>query len=85
MGMPHLKIISTSQGHIHKYEDLKRKIHSCNANIYFNQKCLRTNIIPNFAKIKIPNTSLASKFMQKTSTIRIKDEIKYLYSKKKIN
>ena len=25
MGMSHLKIISTSQGHIHKYENLKEK------------------------------------------------------------
>jgi hypothetical protein len=36
--MPHMKIIYTSQGYIHKYEDLKRKIYNCNANIYFNQK-----------------------------------------------
>ena len=40
--------------------------------------------IPNFAKIKIPNTSPASKFTQhKTSITSIKDEIKYLYILKK--
>jgi len=39
--MSHLKIIITIQGHIHKHENLKRKIYNCNANIYFNQKCLR--------------------------------------------
>jgi len=56
--------MSTSQGHLHKYEDLKGKIYNCNANVYFNKKYLRKNIIPNFAKIKIPNTSPASQFTQ---------------------
>ena len=36
--MPHLKILSASQGYIHKYEDLERKIYNFNANIYFIQK-----------------------------------------------
>jgi hypothetical protein len=36
--MSHLTIINISEGHIHKYEDLKRKMYNCNANIYFNQK-----------------------------------------------
>jgi hypothetical protein len=57
-----------SQGHIHKYEDLQRKIYNCNAITYFNQKCLWKNIIPNFAMIKIPNTSLASKFTQQKAS-----------------
>lgn len=44
------------------------------ANIYFNQKCLRNNLIPNYARIKITNTSPASKYtQQKNSTIRIRD------------
>ena len=25
------------------YEDLKKTIHNCNINIYFNQKCFRKN------------------------------------------
>jgi hypothetical protein len=45
-GMLRLKTVSTSQGHIHKYEDLKGKIHNCYANIYINQKCLRKDVIP---------------------------------------
>jgi hypothetical protein len=81
--MPHLKIISTSQGHIYKYKNLKRKINNGNANIYFDQKYLRKNLIPNYEMIKIPNTSPASKFtQQKASIIRIKGEIKYLYTEK---
>ena len=39
--MPHMKIISSRNGHIHKYGDLKRKIYYCNVNIYFNLKCIR--------------------------------------------
>jgi hypothetical protein len=30
---------------------------NCNANLYFNQKCLQNNIIPKYAKINIPKTS----------------------------
>jgi len=36
--MPHLKTVNTSEGYIHKYEHLKRKLYNCNANIYFKQK-----------------------------------------------
>ena len=68
---------NASQAFIHQYENLTRKIYNCNANTFANQRCLRNNIIPNFAKIKVPNTSPASKFTQhKTSITRIKDEIK---------
>ena len=52
-------------------------------NIYFNQKCLHKNVISNFTKINIRNTSPASKFTQrKTSITKLNDEIKYLYIKK---
>jgi len=40
MGMSHPKIRNTSHEYIHKYENLKRKLYNCNANIYFKQKCL---------------------------------------------
>jgi hypothetical protein len=41
--------LSTSQGYIPKYENLKRKLYNHNANIYFNQKYLRKHLIPNCA------------------------------------
>jgi len=45
---------------------------------------LRNNIIQKSAKVNIPNTSPASKFTQhKASTLRLKDETKYLRIKKK--
>jgi hypothetical protein len=52
-GMPNLKITSTSQVHIHKYEDLKRKTYNCNVNIYFNQKCLRIKRSRNYKALPI--------------------------------
>jgi hypothetical protein len=35
-GMMNLKIINASQGHIQQYENTRRKLHDCIANIYFN-------------------------------------------------
>jgi hypothetical protein len=81
--MTHLKIINASQGSIRKYEDLRRRLNNCNASIYFNKQCIKRQLIPNYANIKVPNTSPAHKHtQQKIPTIRTKDEIKFLYSKK---
>jgi hypothetical protein len=60
----HIKIVNASQGHIHKYEDAKRKLYSCIASTYFNRQCLRRKLVPNCAKIKIPTSSPAAKFTQ---------------------
>jgi hypothetical protein len=58
----------------------------CCVNIYFYRQCLTRNLPPNYSKIKIPNTSLTSRFTkQKIVKLRIKDEIKFLYIKKNIN
>jgi hypothetical protein len=81
--MNHLKIINPSRGLVHEYENAKRKLFNCNANIYFNRQCHQKGLIPNFAKIRIPISSPAGKSTQrKTQNLRIKDEIKYLYMKK---
>jgi len=81
--MNHLKIVNASRGIIHQYENVKRKLFNCNANIYFNRQCHRKGLIPNFSKIKIPISSPATKSTQrKTQNLRIKDEVKYLYMKK---
>jgi len=39
-GMNKLKIVNANQGFIHQYENIKRKLLSCNADIYFNQQCV---------------------------------------------
>jgi hypothetical protein len=81
--MTHLKIMNASLGPIRKYKSLKSRLYNCNASIYFNRQCLKKQLTPKYANIKIPNTSPAHKYtQQKAATMRIKDEIKYLYSKK---
>ena len=40
-------------------QDKSTKLYNYNANTYFNQKCLRNNLTPNFAKIKVPNYTIA--------------------------
>jgi len=83
MGMALLKIDNASRGSIRRYEGLKRKLHNCNASIYFNEQCLKKRLTPSYAKIKIPNTSPAHRYkQQKRTKIRIKDKIRYLHSKK---
>ena len=39
--MTNLKIVNASRGHIHEYENLKKKLYNCNANIYFNRQCVQ--------------------------------------------
>jgi hypothetical protein len=56
----------------------------CNASIYFNKQCSQKQLIPNYAKIKVPNTSPAAIYtLHKAQKLRIKDELKYLYAKKR--
>jgi hypothetical protein len=60
------------------------KVLKCNANIYFNQSCLDLNLIPKYAKVKIHSHSQTIKKLteEKAAEIRIKNEIRFLYSKK---
>jgi hypothetical protein len=61
-------------------------IYKCDVNIYFNQQCLKKQLTPTYAHIKVPNTSPAYKYTQhKIPRLRIKDEIKYLQAKKQLN
>jgi len=53
--MMHINIVNASQGHIQEYENTKRKLYSCNANIYFNRPCLQRRLSPIYPKIKIRN------------------------------
>jgi hypothetical protein len=80
-GMSLIKILPASQApYINQYKNTRRKILNCNANINFNQEYIKRNIIPQYATIKVPHTSLAKKFTQtKTQQMRIKEEIKFCY------
>jgi hypothetical protein len=44
--MNYLKIINASRGLIHEYENIKRKLFNCNANIYFNRQCYQKRLVP---------------------------------------
>jgi len=57
---------------------------NCNANIYFNQKCIQNNTIPEFAKINIPNNSPASKFTHThthTQKVTFRHDLHSFYSR----
>ena len=74
--------MNASRGFVHQYENVKRKLLSCNADIYFNRQCLRKKLTSNFARIKIPSYSPAAKAtIVKIQTIRVREEIKFLYMK----
>jgi hypothetical protein len=45
--------IVASQGVIHKFEKVKRKILFCNSDIQFNRTCLTKKITPTYATINI--------------------------------
>jgi hypothetical protein len=71
--MQKLKIINANQGQIHRYKNTKLKLLTCNANIYFNKQCLKNNVTPTYAKLKIANLSQAAiKTKQKAQIIRKK-------------
>ena len=84
--MPSLnfKFIASQANSIHLYRNLReKKIQRCCASIYFNQQCIQLGVTPQYAHIKIPNTSPAAIFTQKkTQLLRIKDEIIFLHKKK---
>jgi hypothetical protein len=82
-GMTRIKIINAGQGAIHEYENTKRKLLLCNANIYFNKQCQHKRLVPNYTKIRIPgNTPATTSMARKARQLRIKEELKFLHKKK---
>ena len=75
--MNHRKIVHASQGPIRMYEDLKRKLYFCNAHIYFNKQCAKKQLVPSYARIKVPNTSPAAKFTLEYTPLPAKNEISF--------
>jgi len=76
--MNKLKIINAGQGVIHEYENTKRKLLICNANIYFNKQCQQRGFIPDYAKIRIPgNTPATTSTAMKARQLRIKETAVY--------
>ena len=81
--MASIKFVACQAHTIFQYKNTRIKVLNCCANIYFNKQCLIKKIVPNYANIKLPNTSPATRTTQKKiHTVRIKDEIRFLYKKK---
>jgi len=78
-----VKLISTRQAYpIDRYKNMKGKVLKCKASICCNKQCLN-KIFQNYANIKMPEASPATKFTHsKLHLIRIKDEAKFLHKKK---
>jgi hypothetical protein len=72
--MPQFKSVDASQAYIQEFQNIRTKLYDYNVSIYFNQKCLWNNLIPNLAKIKIPKISPASKHAKyKACKLRLKE------------
>jgi hypothetical protein len=80
-GMALIKFIANQGRTIFQYKNIRNKVLKCCANIYFNKQFLNNKIIPSYANIKLPDTSPAArKSQRKIHDMRIKDEIRSLYS-----
>jgi hypothetical protein len=78
-----VKFIASQARTVYQYKKLRLKILKCIADIHFNKQCLAKNLTPCYADIKIPHTSQAALITKrKIGHIRVKDEIKFLYTKK---
>jgi len=81
-GMDHIKLLACQAYSINSYRNIRTKIMKCCTNIHFNHQCLIRNLIPNYARFKVPYNSPASQMTEKkVHIIRIKDEIKFLNKK----
>ena len=83
--MSSIKFVLASQArYINWYKNIIRKLLECCANLYFNKQCLKYDLISKYTKIHVPHTYPAATYIKrKICKIRIKDEIKFLYTKKK--
>jgi hypothetical protein len=59
--MVSVKFIASQARSIYQYKSIRPKVLKCFADIFFNRKCLAKRITPNYANIKIPVTSPASR------------------------
>lgn len=68
---------------INRYYNLKIKLALLSKDIWFNNQCLKNNVIPNYVSIKTASNSKAAlKAINLGRITWVKQEIKYLYAKK---
>ena len=78
--MAPIKVLASHVQSINLYKNVRIKVMKCCASIYINRQYLIKKVIPKYANINIPYTPPASNITQKKiQTIRLKDEIKFLY------
>ena len=67
----------------YKYHNLRKKFLINNANIYFNRQCKQENLIPQYTRCKNkPYNKISKLSNQQYQSIRLNNEIKFLYKKK---
>lgn len=70
---------------VRKFQNVKIQLHKTISHIKFIKACLRSNVIPNYARINMKGTSIADLRTKKHAEIyRINEEIRALYSKKSL-
>jgi 5'-3' exonuclease len=67
--MNNIKQLASQAQLINRYKSTRSKLQKCCANIYFNKQCLANKIVPNYANIKIANTSPAAQMITKIPQI----------------
>ena len=74
---------NTFKYNYYQYFNKKKKWLFNNANIWFNKTCLQLNLTPKFATIKNKPYSTPARITNwQYSKLRLRNEIKYLYTKK---
>ena len=63
--MASIKFIASQARTIFQYKTTRIKVLKRCANIYFNKECVNKKIVPNYANIKLPNTSPAARNTQR--------------------
>ena len=81
--MVSIKLIASQARCINQYKNLRVKVLKYCAYIYFNRQCLKRDITPKHASIKIPYTSPATNVTQKKVQInRIREKAFYVVQNK---
>ena len=78
--------LEASQAHtVYKFQNIKIRLLKTNLHIRFNQECIKYNIIPKYASIKINKKSeFSTKIKRYAGIMWMREELKYLYKKKTV-
>lgn len=78
-----IKLEACQASTVFKFQNIKIKLLKTNLHIKFNKECIRNNLIPKYASIKINNNSkIATKIKERAQIMWLKEELRYLYMKK---